>query len=427
LVRACESGRDELYQLAEVAERGFAYARFSGEELRAAGFEQVDRVPFLIDWAKFDAEPDPSLLAELGDGCFNLLFVGRVVPNKRLEDVIRAFTAFQRFYHPRSRLVVAGALDAHSPYVAGLRALAAQLRPERVRWLGRVTQAQLSACYATASVYLSMSQHEGFGVPLVEAMHRGVPVVAYGAAAVPETMGGAGITTLSSDPMEVAKLLAVVDRDRSVRERLVARERARATDFEPDRTLPRLKEALAPFLGRPSPRLERPSRPEVLIVAPGLEARPEEPLSRAARSLARALGARADVELLTLKADGWPAEMGPEVTREGRVTVSRFSPELPLEPAEEALPRSSSLQSRVRAFKGPVVFFGGRQAVALAVLPRVGERAFVVDVAGIDPPPEAKALGARRHAASAEGLDDAVQAVAAQVRARLEQGGSRGA
>jgi hypothetical protein len=165
----------------------------------------------------------------------------------------------------------------------------------------------------------------------------------------------------------------------------------------------------------------------VLIVAPALEARPKEPLSEAARALAESLAGRADVEVLTLKADGWPPGMAPEVTREGGVTVARFSPELPLEEGAEELPRSSSLQSRVRASKGPVVFFGGLQPVARAVLPELGDRAFVVDLAGLEPGPEAKALGPRRHAASASGLEDAVGAVAAQVLGRLEQGGSRGA
>src|SRR5690606_23604178 len=132
--------------------------------------------------------------AELDDGCANILFVGRAVPSKRVDDVLRVFTAFQRLYRPDSRLVLAGSLNRDSPHGAFLHQLRELLGAERVRFLGRVSAAQLSACFATATAYLSMSRHEGFGVPLLEAMYRGVPVVAHGAAAVPETMGGAGLT-----------------------------------------------------------------------------------------------------------------------------------------------------------------------------------------------------------------------------------------
>ena len=123
MVKACDSARRELLELAEVCERGFAFSRFSAEELAAAGFAQVGLLPFVIDWARFDAEPDAVLAGELSDGCSNVLFVGRGVPNKRLEDVLRAFTAYQRLYAPRSRLVVAGGLEAHSPYAQWIKAL----------------------------------------------------------------------------------------------------------------------------------------------------------------------------------------------------------------------------------------------------------------------------------------------------------------
>ncbi len=176
--------------------------------------------------------PIPALQAEFDDGCTNVLFVGRVVPNKRIEDVLRVFTAYQRLYNPRSRLIIAGELGLTSPYAGWIRELRASIGAERVHLLGKVSRAQLSACFDRAHVYLSMSWHEGVGVPLLEAMHRDVPVVAYGAAAVPETLGGAGITVLTRDPVTVAQAIAVIQSDPEVRTRVVERQRRRVAEFD---------------------------------------------------------------------------------------------------------------------------------------------------------------------------------------------------
>jgi len=431
MARSCLKAREELQALSSFVETAYAFSRFSAEELTAAGFENPTVVPFALDFERLDVPPDTTLLGELSDGCANVLFVGRAVPNKRLEDVVRAFTAYQRLYQPRSRLIVAGEWSAHSPYVAGLRALMAQLKPERVLLLGRVTQAQLSACYAKASAYVSMSCHEGFGVPLIEAMHHGVPVLAYGAAAVPETLGGAGVCTLSPSPEEMARLLAVFDQNPEARARLLHREKARAVDFSLTRALPALRDALAPLLAPRRLHVTRPppDLPGVTLVAPLLDAQPEAPLSVAARSLAVSLGTSADVQILTLKAEGRPSGNGPEVQNEGLVSVLKYTPETPF--SENAAPpsRSSSLEMAVRVSKDPVIFFDSGTLISRALLPEVQARSFAVDVstgAGNAVSTEAQALGVRRHLANEAGLQDAVEAVAAQVLARLERRGSRG-
>ncbi|MFP2930528.1 glycosyltransferase [Pyxidicoccus sp. 3LG] len=272
---ACDAARDELLALRPHVECAFAYSRFSAEELVAAGYRNVSVLPFAIDWGAFDTAPDPVLQAELGDGCANVLFVGRAVPSKKVDDVLRVFTAYQRLYQPRSRLVVAGYLHRDGAYGAYLHGLKDVLGAERVRFLGRVSAAQLSACFATASAYLSMSRHEGFGVPLLEAMYRGVPVVAYGAAAVPETMGGAGLATLSDDPREVAELLAVLERGTALREQVVTAQRERLESLSQDAVAEQVRVA---FQGVLSGRLESSTPPapaaSVELVCPGFSVRP---------------------------------------------------------------------------------------------------------------------------------------------------------
>jgi glycosyltransferase involved in cell wall biosynthesis len=125
-----------------------------------------------------------------------------------------------------------------------LQAYAQELGLADVVFAGHVSASELVAYYRCASVYLSMSEHEGFGVPLVESMHFGVPVVAYKAAAVPETLGGAGLLLTARNHVATAELIGLLDEDCDLRERVVARQRARLHDFYPDRVRDRLAQLL---------------------------------------------------------------------------------------------------------------------------------------------------------------------------------------
>ncbi|NMO20664.1 glycosyltransferase [Pyxidicoccus fallax] len=372
---ACDGARDELLALRPHVERAFAYSRFSAEELVAAGYRNVSVLPFAIDWKAFDTPPDPALHAELGDGCANVLFVGRAVPSKKVDDVLRVFTAYQKLYQPMSRLVVAGYLHRDGAYGAYLHGLKDVLGADRVRFLGRVSAAQLSACFATATTYLSMSRHEGFGVPLLEAMYRGVPVVAYGAAAVPETMGGAGLTTLSDDPAEVAELLAVMERNVALRGQVIAAQRARLASLSQDAVAEQVRAAFEDMLsGRSAPSASsEASAASVELVCPGFTVRPDAPASRLVRSLAEKLpGAR----ILALRPRGAEPslELGPENV--GGVPVWHFTADQPPGRAPASLPGSSSLETAVRVSSAPVVLLGVDTEVARAVLPHVKERAW---------------------------------------------------
>ncbi|MFY0578166.1 glycosyltransferase [Cystobacter fuscus] len=205
---------------------------------------------------------------------------------------------------------MAGYLNRETPYGAYLYGLKEMLGAEHVRLLGRVSAAQLSACYATASVYLSMSRHEGFGVPLLEAMYRGVPVVAYGAAAVPETMGGAGVATLTNEPLEVARLLATLENNPALKQEMIAAQRARVARLGQEAVATAIREALQPFLAGPTstpgPRVEEPAG--VMLVCPGLAAFPEAPGSRLALRLAERLSS---CRLLTLDPSPGPRSVRP--------------------------------------------------------------------------------------------------------------------
>ena len=250
LAAACAAGLEELKDLAHISALGLAFSEFSAGDLRAAGFARVEVVPFPLDFSPVEVAPDPSLAAELDDGCTNVLFVGRGSPNKRIDELLRVFTAYQRLYNRSSRLVIAGSVDRDKPYGGWVHGVNEVLSPDRVHILGRVSPSQLSACYATAHAYVSMSGHEGFGVPLIESMHHGVPVIAYEAGAVAETLGGAGWVCRSEDPIAFAKLLAVMDANPKLRAKLIERGRERVRDFAPERTRPAILDSLRVLLAR---------------------------------------------------------------------------------------------------------------------------------------------------------------------------------
>lgn len=395
LVRGCTAAREELLELRPLVEHAFAWSRFSAEELSAAGYPHVAVLPFAVDWRSFEVAPEPALREQLADGHANLLFVGRAVPSKRLEDVLRVFTAYQRLYQPRSRLVVAGALDRESPYGTWLLGLKELLGPEHVLLLGRVSAAQLSACFSTASAYLSMSRHEGFGVPLLEAMYRQVPVVAYAAAAVPETLGGAGIGSLSADPVDMARLLAALEHNPPLREQVLAGQRARLHSLTQEEVARRLREGLEPFLSATPPATATPPPASVELVCPAFLARPQEPECRLARQLAEQVpGAR----VLALDTQVRPEGVAPRRHPRGGYEVVAYTADEPLPAAPTApLPGSSALESAVCASGALPVFLPAHSQVAWDTLPRLRRPAWGVCLQGTELPEQvARHLGPHR-------------------------------
>jgi L-malate glycosyltransferase len=240
----CRRGRWELERLAAVTDLALGVSEFNRQELETAGFRRTGVVPVLLDWATYSHPPVGSLEEAYGKGT-NLLVVGRIAPNKRLEDVIKTYY-FYRQLDPTSRLLVVGSAVDTEGYLAGLQKLAAELGVlDGVVFAGAVPQAELCTYYRLASVYLSLSEHEGFCVPLLEAMHFGVPVVAYAAAGVPETLGDAALLVQDKDFPTLAELIQRVVIDTALRQAVVAGQRARLAAFDPEAVGAQLRGYLA--------------------------------------------------------------------------------------------------------------------------------------------------------------------------------------
>ena len=235
---ACAHARDDLARLRDRAALAIGHSEFSRRELAAMGFSPTASVPLLLDLSRLDgAAPERRRTA--------LLTVGRIAPNKRIDDLLRLHSALRQGGFPDAELWIAGDGSRLPRYVDGLRALASRLGIEDgVHWLGRVDTSDLARLYRTASLYVSMSEHEGFAASLVEAMHCGLPVLARDAGAVAETAGGAAVLLGHATPAYAAELAAALLSDAALRQEMVDRGRRRAAELDGARSLRRMLELL---------------------------------------------------------------------------------------------------------------------------------------------------------------------------------------
>jgi len=217
LAGLCYHGRRELAAFAPRTELALGDSEYNRRELEAAGYARTGVLPIVLDLAAYRGPASPVVRRLYDDGRTNFLFVGRVIPNKRIEDVIRVFTLYQRRVDPRCRLLLVGDHRGHERYYGRLREMVRQLGTRRVVFTGHVDQDDLLAYYRVADLFLCLSEHEGYCVPLVEAMEMGVPVVAFAAGAVRETLGGGGVLLRDKDPEIVVELVARLLSDRGLR------------------------------------------------------------------------------------------------------------------------------------------------------------------------------------------------------------------
>lgn len=206
--------------LADKIDYCIADSEYNRKDLLGMGYRcPIDVCPIVIPFSDYDAEPDAATMERMrADKHSNLLFVGRITPNKRQEDIIRAFACYRRRYEPGSRLILIGSAGGTENYLEALKTYVRKLGLEdSVIFPGHIRFSEILAYYRTADAFVCMSEHEGFCVPLVEAMYFGVPIVAFNAAAVPDTLGGGGLLLDSKEPAYVAAAVDRVMNDRALR------------------------------------------------------------------------------------------------------------------------------------------------------------------------------------------------------------------
>ena len=239
-------GRQELPELAGYFPCSVGVSAYNAAELKQRGFAQPCVLPISIDPRKWNIEADTELMAQLQDGRTNILFVGRFVPNKRQEDLVEAFAQYLTL-EPDARLILAGPIEGGEPYYERVTSLIARWGlGAHVRITGLVNDHQLLAYYRTAHMFWSMSEHEGFCVPIVEAMWCDVPVLAYKSSAIPETLAGAGLLfTHKQDLLQLAGVAHRLVRDMKLRRTVLAAQRTRRQAFLPEAVHPKLTRLIA--------------------------------------------------------------------------------------------------------------------------------------------------------------------------------------
>ena len=250
LFRLASIARAELASLAPVSDLALGDSEYNRQELDELGFARTGVLPIAVDTARLTNAPAHPVLEDiLDDGLVNFLFVGRIAPNKKIEDHIRLAEQYKRHIDAYYRFIFVGRYDVVPQYYATIRALLAEYKmlEDRFIFTGPVPDDELAAYYRASSVYISLSEHEGFCVPLVEAMAMDVPVLAYSAAAVPDTLGGAGLQFAPKDLEYAAELLGMLAFEESPREEILAGQRRRLLDFGDDVVQKRLKQVIDRF------------------------------------------------------------------------------------------------------------------------------------------------------------------------------------
>ncbi len=235
LAKECYMGRRFLPELAPYTHLALGDSSYNEAELKEAGFKNTGVLPIIIDFERLSSPPSPSFSSAFADGKKNLLFVGRVINNKKFEDLIKVFYYYQRYFNPESRLILAGNYSGFERYYMALWDLAGKLGVKNVVFTGHVSFRELLSLYRTADLFLCMSEHEGFCVPLVEAFFFDLPVIAYKCCAVEETANGGGLLFEKKDFPLIAATVHQVLSNQELREELLAKQRKALGRYEKGR------------------------------------------------------------------------------------------------------------------------------------------------------------------------------------------------
>jgi glycosyltransferase involved in cell wall biosynthesis len=225
-----DEGRKELGSLSREFDLALADSEYNRIELEGAGYPETGLLPLLIDFSKYQSF-NPDIVEKYSDGRVNILFVGRISPNKKHEDIIKTFY-YYKCINPKARLLLPGGYDGCELYFQSLRSLVQRLGLSDVYFLEKVPFKDLVSYYMVSDVFLCMSEHEGFNVPLVESMFFDVPIIAYNSSAIPYTLGDAGILVKSKRYVEIAELINLIVGDPDIRGKLVHRQKERLQVFE---------------------------------------------------------------------------------------------------------------------------------------------------------------------------------------------------
>ena len=230
----CTQGLAGVKHLASCADYCLADSSYNKSELVKLGYDcAIDVLPILIPFEDYKKTPSKKIVNRYGEAEYtNILFTGRIAPNKKQEDVIQAFYYYNKYINPKSRLFIVGSYGGMERYYNELQAYANRLGLKNVIFTGHIKFDEILAYYKVADLFLCMSEHEGFCVPLVEAMFFDIPIVAYDSSAIADTLGGSGFLLKKKDGKEAAAVMHRILTDEKLREDILYNQRLRLQAFE---------------------------------------------------------------------------------------------------------------------------------------------------------------------------------------------------
>ncbi len=249
----CHRGLKQVEDLKDSFDYVLVDSEFNKEDLRKMGYQcPIDVLPILIPFEDYDKKPNLLTMKEMDDGYTNIIFVGRIAPNKKQEDLIKTFFLYKKRYNENSRLILVGSYGGMESYYGRLQEYVKRLNVKDVEFTGHIKFDKILAYYRSADLFLCMSEHEGFCVPLVEAMHFGIPIVAYDSCAIKGTLGGSGFLLTEKNYDEMAGVMNRVLTDNGLRIKILENQKERLADFSNVAVKKDLKDYLEGFLNQRS-------------------------------------------------------------------------------------------------------------------------------------------------------------------------------
>ena len=240
LAALSQKGLEQITNFKGMVIAAWADSEYNRKELERFGFSRTDVLPIIMNFKKF-RDLNRRIYEKFNDGKINIIFVGRIAPNKKIEDLILVFYYYYNYINTNSRLIIVGSDSGLETYHRKLNSLIKNMKLEgKVVFTGKVPDEDLSAYYRAATNFICMSEHEGFCIPIVEAMFFKIPVIAYNSTAVPYTLGNAGVLVNKKDYLEIAELINVINSDTKLKNALIRNQNARLTDFSHEKTTRKL-------------------------------------------------------------------------------------------------------------------------------------------------------------------------------------------
>lgn len=230
---ACRIGVRDAKYLSDKFDYCFADSEYNKQELIKMQYRcKIDILPVLIPFEDYLKEPSKKILKRFNDDYVNILFTGRIVPNKKQEDLIKTFYYYKKYINPKSRLILVGSYYGMENYYHSLKAFIEKLKLEDVYFTGHIKFNEILSYYSLADVFLCMSEHEGFCVPLAEAMQFKIPIIAYDSSAIKGTLGGSGILLKNKDFKAAAEMIDKLLKDTELKNKVIYNQNIRLKDFK---------------------------------------------------------------------------------------------------------------------------------------------------------------------------------------------------